>query len=136
MTGKLTLNIGNAVIVPGALQITSATWTITPAWGASAMTASGATAVVTIPKPPAGTPAPNARVDVSLAAKATANGAINGYYFSGVFSCLNGPPNPVGVAWSGSYLAAGWLAFLDMAVDENGTPQIVVTLKWISTVPN
>ncbi len=135
-TGKLTLNIGNPTIVIGALQITSAMWTITPAWGAPTLTASGTSAVVTIPKPPAGTPPPNARVDVSLAAQATANGAVNGYLFSGVLNCLNGPPSPVGVAWSGSNLAAGWLAFLEMPVDDDGNVYLVVTLKWISTVPN
>jgi hypothetical protein len=136
VTGKLTLNIGNPTIVIGALQITSATWTITPAWGAPAMTAFGTSAVVTIPKPPPGTAPANARVDVSLVAKATANGGINGYYFAGVFDCQNGPPNPVGVAWSGSNLAAGWLPFLDMPTGADGNPTIVVTLKWISTVPN
>jgi hypothetical protein len=134
-TGKLTLNIGNPTIAIGALTITSATWTIQPAWGAPAISASGVTATVSIPAPPAGTATPNKRVDVTLACQATANGYINGYAFSGLLTCQNGAPNPVGIAWSGSNLAAGWLAFLDMPVADTGQPFIVVTMKWISTVP-
>lgn len=134
-TGKLTLNIGNPTIAIGALTITSATWTIQPAWGAAAITASGITATIPIPAPPAGTATPNKRVDVTLAAQATANGYINGYAFAGLLTCQNGAPSPVGIAWSGSNLAAGWLGFLDMPVSDDGQPFIVVTMKWISTVP-
>ncbi|MEO7274178.1 MAG: hypothetical protein ABIX28_12765 [Vicinamibacterales bacterium] len=134
-TGKLTLNIGNPTIAIGALTITSATWTIQPAWGAPAITAAGITATVSIPTPPAGTATPNQRVDVTLACQATANGYINGYAFSGLLTCQNGAPSPVGIAWSGSNLAAGWLALLEMPVADTGQPFIVVTMKWISTVP-
>jgi hypothetical protein len=101
----------------------------------AAITSTGTSTTVSIPNPPAGTAVPNKRVDVTLACKATANGVINGYAFSGLLECQIGAPNPVGVAWSGSNLAAGWLAFLDMPVDDTGRPYIVVTMKWISTVP-
>jgi hypothetical protein len=135
-TWKLTLNIGNPVLSPGTLQITSADWSIKPAWGGAALSASGVTATVTIPKPPAGTAAPNQRVDVTLSCKATASGAVNGYEFSGVFSCQVVGPNPVGVGFTGSNLAAGWLAFIQMPVDANGNPILVVVVQWISTVPD
>jgi hypothetical protein len=42
----------------------------------------------------------------------------------------------VGVGFTGSNLAAGWLAFIQMPVDANGNPILVVVVQWISTVPD
>jgi hypothetical protein len=135
-TWKLTLRIGNPVLSPGTLQITSASWSIKPAWGGAALSASGVTTTVSVPKPPAGTPAANQRVDVTLSCQATASGAVNGYLFSGVLNCQIAGPNPVGVGFTGSNLASGWLAMIQMPVDSNGNPTLVVVVEWISTVPN
>ena len=133
---KLFLNVGPSTLVIGALQLSSAKWMVQTGWGSPTINATGINTVVPVPDPPAGTPAANKIVRITLACEAKANGWINGYAYSGTFTCHNRPgsPDPVGVAWDGKNWSVSWLALFDQFLDGNGVPTIIVTVGWTATV--
>jgi hypothetical protein len=70
---NLTLTPGPTV-VPGQVSQTDVVWTVTPEWGAAAVTVNGNTPVAMVPSPP--NPGDRVRVDLSL--KANLQGNIGG----------------------------------------------------------
>jgi hypothetical protein len=106
--GILFLNVGPAVLVPGALEISGVTWTVTPSWGA-ASTLTGANAQITLPALPVNEA--SGQVSISVAVDMELDGDINGVdYDVQDIAAVQAAPAPAIIVWSGSNLTAGFLA--------------------------
>jgi hypothetical protein len=127
--GRLSLNVGPATLVPNALRLVSASWTVTSLWTpAASATATGANASVALPDPP---PAPaDRRVSVHLSTTWEVAGTINGVGFQYQKFPGHMDPDPTHLAWDGQDLTAGWLALWDILYDEDGNALLVVFTRY------
>ena len=124
---SLRLLIGSPVLIPGILQVTGATWTITPVWdGSLAKTINGTDVTYpNIPNPPKDQPY-NQQVNVALSFQYTANGQINGETFNGNAQGIVSNPNPAKIGWTGENLRAGWYVSYGVEYDDNNDPYLLV----------
>lgn len=127
--GTLFLNVGPTTLIPGALWLVSATWTVTPLWApGQALSASSSSAAIEIPNPPSASS--DRRLSISLQTTWQVQGMIGGYSYDPVQISGRMDPDPTGLAWDGTNLTAGWLVLWEQLYDEYGHSLLLVSTKY------
>jgi hypothetical protein len=120
---RVHLNVGPVVPIPNTLVMKSATWTVTPQWGASqAFTVNGANITLTLPKPSGG----SGNLVITLATTWEVAGHVLGSEFE--HAIFNGMmfPAPTTVVWDGSERTIGFWALPEVSDAGDGTPWLNV----------
>ena len=121
-TAKLHLKLSPTILVLGQLAIKVANWTATPMWDPTKKTtASGADAIVILPKPPAS----GGQVQIELTATWQA-GTVDGYPINATVTGQE-VPSPTVVVWDGAERTAGFLATYVVNVLPDGEYSLSVT---------